>query len=623
MTELANQNAAGQNVKQITSQVKAGIWLMRLSYAALLVSGILDLLPLIIGKNANITEYASVFARLAAAVIVFFAERQVWKGRPTQAALLTITTTIIALFIMGLVEPIRIAWLLGILIGLLLSLISIQLMPSAWMGRGIFIAFTGGSLVALTDFLDKSVNYSPRISDPQTDLLFILSIVIGVFLSLRFATYPVTAKLVLAIASLTTIVLNGLGIAISAVIATQPGISPEIILSTNLSFLLGSQIGIVLSSLTALLLARFITLPILEIVDVVDRIALEGDLSQRVKIYYPDEVGRMGEAFNRLMDTMDEIARNADRMAQGELTVQFVPRSEQDVLGITLSKMVLSLQSLIKTVTQSAIKLSSASGQLSSKTNFVAAAAEELSANTTSVATGMETASTNLHAVAAAVEEMTATIGEIAGNSEKAQATTDLAGQQVDQFSIVMKDLGQSAREIGNVTEIITRISSQTNLLALNATIEAARVGAAGKGFAVVANEIKELAQQTAAATNEIRSKIATIQSSTAGAVADIDQIVLVIREVNAIVMSIATAIQEQSIVTRDIAGNIAQASNGVRDVNARVAQTASVTGSIADEIGALSGVGGLPAGGEDQTSAVALSRLAEQLSQIVSSFKV
>ena len=268
-------------------------------------------------------------------------------------------------------------------------------------------------------------------------------------------------------------------------------------------------------------------------------------------------------------------------------------------------------------------KLANSAVQLSSKTNLLAAAAEELSANTASVATGMDQASTSMQAVATAVEEMNATVGEIAQNSEKVHATTYQAATEVNQFSEVMKGLGQSAQEIGKVTETITSISSQTNLLALNATIEAARAGAAGKGFAVVANEIKELAKQTATATNEIKEKIESIQTSTAEAVTDIDKIVQVIRDVNEIVMSIAAAIQEQSTVTKDIAGNVAQAFNGVRDVNVRLSETSTVTSSIAKEISELSGHSGqdISIDGQEQVSATVLSKLAEQLSQLVAQF--
>jgi methyl-accepting chemotaxis protein len=332
-----------------------------------------------------------------------------------------------------------------------------------------------------------------------------------------------------------------------------------------------------------------------------------------------DEIGDIGKAFDQLINYMQGMGVAAAAIAENDLTSTVTPKSTRDELGNAFSKMIIGLRGAIGQVAGSADAVTSASVQLASKTNFVASAAEELSSNTVSVASGMEQANTSLHAVATAVEEMTATVGEIARNSEKAHATTEQAAQQVDQFSKVMEGLGQSAQEIGKVTETITSISSQTNLLALNATIEAARAGAAGKGFAVVASEIKELALQTAAATSEIKEKISTIQGSTVGAVADIDKIVQVIRDVNEIVMSIAAAIQEQATVTQDIAGNIAQASSGVRDANSRIAETSVVTGSIAKEIAELSGASGQTS----SASASALARYAEQLSLIVSHFKM
>jgi methyl-accepting chemotaxis protein len=181
------------------------------------------------------------------------------------------------------------------------------------------------------------------------------------------------------------------------------------------------------------------------------------------------------------------------------------------------------------------------------------AAAEEMSANIGSVAVGMEQTATNLVHVTAATEQMTASIGEIAQNSEKARGITGHAARQAERIMGQMNQLGEAARKIGKVTEAITEISSQTNLLALNATIEAARAGAAGKGFAVVATEIKALAQQTAAATEDIRGRIAGVQSATAGGIAEIGKVSEVIQEVSAIVASIAAAIEEQSVTTRDI----------------------------------------------------------------------
>jgi methyl-accepting chemotaxis protein len=152
-----------------------------------------------------------------------------------------------------------------------------------------------------------------------------------------------------------------------------------------------------------------------------------------------------------------------------------------------------------------------------------------------------------------------------------------------------------------------------------------ARAGAAGKGFAVVANEIKELAQQTAAATEDIKSKISGIQASTGGAMGDIEKIAHVIKEVGEIVASIAAAIEEQSTVTRDVASNIAQASTGVKDANERVSQTAGVSQSIAKDIANVnSTVTNLVSGAEQvRAGASELTGLAGQLKERMSQFKI
>ena len=255
----------------------------------------------------------------------------------------------------------------------------------------------------------------------------------------------------------------------------------------------------------------------------------------------------------------------------------------------------------------------------------VAAAAEESSANTTSVAAAMEQTTANLSSVASATEEMSATVGEIAANAEKARAISSDATNQAEAISAVMRDLGRAAQDIGKVTETITSISAQTNLLALNATIEAARAGAAGKGFAVVANEIKELAQQTASATEDIKSKISGIQASTGGAMGDIEKIAQVIKEVGDIVSSIAAAIEEQSTVTKDVASNIAQATMGVKDANERVSQTAAVAQNIAKDIANVNAtVTELVTGSEQvQSSTGELATIAEQLKHRASTFTV
>jgi len=215
-------------------------------------------------------------------------------------------------------------------------------------------------------------------------------------------------------------------------------------------------------------------------------------------------------------------------------------------------------------------------------------------------------------------------IGEIAQNSEKARRITAEATRQAARITEQIDQLGVAAREIGKVTETITEISSQTNLLALNATIEAARAGSAGKGFAVVATEIKALAQQTAAATQDIKARIAGVQSATAGGITEIGKVSQIILDVSAIVASIAAAIEEQATATKDIARNIAEASVGVMDANSRVAETSHVSREIAKDIVSVDQSAQEMASGSDhvRTSASELSNVAESLRATVGRFQ-
>jgi len=357
-------------------------------------------------------------------------------------------------------------------------------------------------------------------------------------------------------------------------------------------------LGIYLSSA----ITKSITVP------VADCVGFTGLLA---KMDYSNDVP---EKFRKQGDEMGELARGYQIMVENTRA------------------MVMKMAEGARTLASSSTELSAVAGQtvgavdiVSEKATTVATAAEEASANTNSVAAGMEEVTTSLQSVASATEEMSATIGDIASNSEKARDISEQASAQAQSISSLMQQLGQAAQEIGKVTETITIISSQTNLLALNATIEAARAGAAGKGFAVVANEIKELARQTAAATEDIKGKIGDVQTSTGSAISDIERITGIIREVSAIVANIAAAIEEQAVVTRDVAGNIAQATAGVREVNEMVGQTAGVSSSIASDISAVNiGVSEIRNGGEQvKASSDDLSKLAEQLSALVGQFKV
>ena len=181
--------------------------------------------------------------------------------------------------------------------------------------------------------------------------------------------------------------------------------------------------------------------------------------------------------------------------------------------------------------------------------------------------------SDNVNSIAAAVEEMSASILEIAENAGRATSVANDAVESASRTNDTVTKLGSSSAEIGQVIEVITSIAEQTNLLALNATIEAARAGEAGKGFAVVANEVKELAKQTSAATDEISSRISAIQTDTDESVRAIEQITEVSQEISHIQTTIAAAVEEQSATTSEISRNIADGANG----SGQIATTISV----------------------------------------------
>ena len=333
--------------------------------------------------------------------------------------------------------------------------------------------------------------------------------------------------------------------------------------------------------------------------------------------------------------------RVMETIAKGDLTHDVEIRSNDEIgdMGRAMQTMTSSLRAVIGDIAESMNSLSAASTELvansasmsdscrraSDKAHSVAAAAEEVSTNVTSVAVGVEQATTNLDNVSSNTEQMTTTIGEIAANSEKARRITDDAVAQARRITDQMNQFERAALEIGRVTEAISAISSQTNLLALNATIEAAHAGSAGKGFAVVASEVKNLAQQTATATEDIKSRIADVQSSAANGISEIGKVTLVIQQITEIVTSIAAAIEEQATVTALISQNIIEASIGVKDANRQVAETSGATQHIAKEIVVVDATAGELADGSEQVraSAAELSHVAEHLRHAISQFSI
>jgi methyl-accepting chemotaxis protein len=372
------------------------------------------------------------------------------------------------------------------------------------------------------------------------------------------------------------------------------GIDREISINTLLAVA-----AVVSGILASFFIARGIAGPITKGVEFAKSLS-DGDLTQTLAIDQKDEIGVLAASLN--------------------------------TMGGNLRKMFQEITGGVETISSSATELSAISQQMASgaeqtsgKSNQVAAAAEEMSANMNSVAAASEQASTNIQMVAAASEQMSATIIEIAGNTAKGRSITSDAVTLAQTVSKRVGELGKAAVDVGKVTETINEISEQTNLLALNATIEAARAGEAGKGFAVVANEIKELAKQTATATQDIRFRLEGIQGSTEGTVVEINKIEGVITDINDIVATIATAIEEQSASSREIAGNVNQAAQGIQNVNENVAQSSTVAGSIAEDVVEVNGAAREMADGSTQvkTSAEELSRLSENLKRLVEQYKI
>jgi methyl-accepting chemotaxis protein len=239
--------------------------------------------------------------------------------------------------------------------------------------------------------------------------------------------------------------------------------------------------------------------------------------------------------------------------------------------------------------------VTSAATEMQASSKSVAATAEETARQSQVVAAASEEATRNVETVSSASEELSASIAEISRHVQDASKMTAQAVQQANQTNNTIRNLGEASVEIGQVVKVITSIAQQTNLLALNATIEAARAGEAGKGFAVVANEVKELARQTAKATEEISRKIEAIQSSTSVAVSAIGTISDSINKINEISTTIAGAVEEQTAATNEISRNVAEAARGTAEVSNNIAGVSGAADeagkSAADMLAAASGL--------------------------------
>jgi len=315
--------------------------------------------------------------------------------------------------------------------------------------------------------------------------------------------------------------------------------------------------------------ARAIITPLAEVVRVADRVA-NGDLTERLEVKTMDEVGQTSRALNQAFGQMG---------------------------------------SAIKTIAESSRSLKGASEELTSVSHQMAASAEETSAQAMVVSASAEQVSHNVETVATGVEEMTASIREISDNAHDAARVATEAVEEAEKTTVTIARLDESSARISDVTKVITSISEQTNLLALNATIEAARAGESGKGFAVVANEVKELARETASATEEIGTRVEEIQNDTRSAVTAIGKIGTIVKRIHEIQNTIASAVEEQTATTNEISRSVTEVAGGSSEIANSISGVATGTKDTAS--GASTA----------QNAAQELAYMADQLKQLVEKF--
>jgi PAS domain S-box-containing protein len=263
-------------------------------------------------------------------------------------------------------------------------------------------------------------------------------------------------------------------------------------------------------------------------------------------------------------------------------------------------------RSVVASVRENANRLNTAAEELGATANTMLSNTEDTATRANTVAAASEEVAVTVRTVASSVEEMSASIREIARSASQAADVAGHAVASAEETNQTVARLGQSSAEIGNVIKVITSIAQQTNLLALNATIEAARAGEAGKGFAVVANEVKELAKETAKATEEIGQKIESIQRNTNGAVTAIKNIADIIKRISDIQSTIASAVEEQSATTNEISRNVADVANGSTSITENIIAVAQAARSATDGVHAM------------QAAARGLGELAAGLEQLV-----
>jgi len=353
-----------------------------------------------------------------------------------------------------------------------------------------------------------------------------------------------------------------------------------------------SLVFIVVFGLSMFIIFRYLSRQMKSTRNVFDDI-VNGDLTLRLDLGDRlDEIGYFANLFNSGMENFQHIVKNNNNTVSTISQVSKILKRSADDLQTRMadmSKQAETTESATSNVTeliddvaivaqemsQQMLTFANSASTIASDIQTSGEATHDISKNLNSVASSAERMSESVNNVATAIEQMYASLNEVSRSSGRGANVTQEASDKAYQASEMMNGLGSSAKEIGAVVELINDIASQTNLLALNATIEAAGAGETGKGFAVVANEVKELARQTAGATETIRLKVESMQNSTASSIRAIDSIVNVITEINNIMSTIASAVEQQTATTNEIAKSITEAASSAELVSKNVSQCA------------------------------------------------
>ena len=337
-----------------------------------------------------------------------------------------------------------------------------------------------------------------------------------------------------------------------------------------------------LIGLTSFAMIRAIVRPVVSMTSAMERLASGDKTTEIPATERRDEIGQMAKTVLVFKESMIKADRLAAQEAEAQKTREVRAKAIEKLTGDFDN----DVTQVLKTVSSSATEMQATAASMT-------ATAEESSRQSTAVAAASEEASTNVQTVAAAAEELSASVNEI---TRQVAQSAEIAGQAVtdaEHTNQQIQGLAEAAQKIGEVVSLITDIASQTNLLALNATIEAARAGEAGKGFAVVASEVKNLANETAKATEEITGQITGIQNATREAVTAIRSIGQTIGQINEIATTIASAVEEQGAATQEIARNVQQAAQGTNEVSSNISgvtQAAASTGAAAEQVLATAG---------------------------------